>query len=140
MGFNGEVVFDIADIKHIEVDFGTDMLPTKVVNKGDVVALGRKAPKFRWMYEIKYSGEKEYLDSLEKLLNQLYENREYVNYLTEIYEEVSINIYIRSDFAEIGYSLPNHLLKKCQSLNVPSILQYFHLASDKYRMIKGVNV
>ena len=45
MNFNGEIVFDIADDEHIEVDFGVKILPTKVVNKGDMVALGRKAPK-----------------------------------------------------------------------------------------------
>ena len=116
MEFNGEVVFEIADINHIEVDFGTDLLPTQIVNKGDVVTLGRKAPKFRWMYEIKYNDEKEYLNSLEKMLNQLCENREYVNHLTKIYEEVNINVYIRSDFAEIGYSIPNLILKKMSLL------------------------
>lgn len=117
MEFNGEIIFDIADENCIEVDFGTDILPTRVINKGDVVALGRKAPKFRWMYEIKYSGENEYLDCLEKMLIQLCEKKEYVNHLTKIYEEVSINIFIRSDFAEIGYSLPHHVLSKMSELN-----------------------
>lgn len=117
MEFNGEIVFDIADVKHIEVDFGTDILPTKTISKGDVVALGRKAPKYRWMYEIKYDGEKEYLENLEKIISQLCERREYVNQLVKIYEEVSINIYIRSDFAEIGFFLPNNILKKMSLLN-----------------------
>lgn len=112
MEFNGEIVFDIADIKNIEVDFGTDILPTRVINKDDVVVLGKKAPKFRWMYEIKYNGEKEYFDCLEKMLDQLCERREYVNYLAKVYEEVSISINIRSDFAQIGYSLPRHILEK----------------------------
>lgn len=48
--FNGEIVFGIADIKHLEVDLGAEMRPTKIVNKDGVVALGRKAPKNRWMY------------------------------------------------------------------------------------------
>lgn len=65
MEFNGEIVFDIADAKQIKVDFGPDIIPTKTINKGDVVALGRKAPKYRWMYEIKFEGEKEYLESLD---------------------------------------------------------------------------
>lgn len=116
MKFNGEIVFDIADMKHIEVDFGTDILPTRVINKDDIVALGRKAPKFRWMYEIKFSGEKEYLVSLEKMINLLCKKREYVNYLTRIYDEVSINVYIRSDFAEIGYSIPSHIIKELSLL------------------------
>lgn len=34
------------------VDSGSEMLPTKSVNKDDVVALGRKAPKNRWIYHM----------------------------------------------------------------------------------------
>ena len=117
MEFNGEIVFDIADVKQIEVDFGTDILPTKTINKGDMVALGRKAPKYRWMYQIKYDGEKEYFENLEKMINQFCDKKEYVNQLTKIYEEVNVNIYIRSDFAEIGFSLPSSLLKKMPLLD-----------------------
>lgn len=80
--FNGEIVFTIADINCIVVDFGAEMMPTKIVNKGDVVALGRKAPRNRWLYE-----------------------------------EVSITIYMRSDFAEIGYSIPSYILKKLSLLD-----------------------
>ncbi|MDE7446200.1 MAG: DUF4279 domain-containing protein [Lachnospiraceae bacterium] len=117
MDFNGEIVFDIADVKRIEVDFGTDILPTKVINKGEEVALGRKAPKYRWMYEVKYDSEREYLENLEKIISQLCERSEYINQLTKIYEEVSISIYIRSDFAEIGFSLPSIILKKMSLLD-----------------------
>lgn len=115
--FNGEIMFEIADVKHIEINLGTEIKPTKIVNKGDIVALGRKAPKHRWIYEIKYEDENEYFESLDKMLNQLCEKREYINQLTKTYEEVSINIYIRSDFAEIGYSVPNRILKKLSLLD-----------------------
>lgn len=115
--FNGEIVFEIADVKHIEVDLGTEIKPIKIVNKGDVVALGRKAPKHRWIYEIKYNAENEYLEILDKMLNQLCEKKEYINQLTKTYEEVSINIYIRSDFAQIGFSVPNYILKKLSVLD-----------------------
>ena len=115
--FNGEIVFDIADIRHIEVDFGTEIMPAKIVNKDDVVALGRKAPKNRWIYKIAYSGEKEYLESLDKMITRLCDKGEYVNELVETYEEVSINVYMRSEFAEIGYSIPNYILKKLSLLD-----------------------
>lgn len=125
--FNGEIVFDIADLKHLEVDFGAEMVPTKIVNKNDVVALGRKAPKNRWMYKISYGNEKEYLESLDKMADQLSSKAEYVNELTRIYEEVSIIIYMRSEFAEIGCSIPNHIVKKLSLLDCPlnfSILSF----------------
>ena len=119
MKFNGEIVFSISDINHIAVDFGTDILPTKIINKGDVIALGIKAPKHRWIYKIKYEDEKEYLKILEKILNQLCEKSKYINELTKIYEEVRIDIYIRSEFAQIGYSLPSHIIQKMALLECP---------------------
>ena len=72
---NGEIVFDIADIKYLEVDLGAEMIPTKIVNKDDVVALGRKAPKNRWIYKISYDNEKEYIESLDKMVKRIYDNR-----------------------------------------------------------------
>lgn len=119
MMFHGEIVFDIADEEHMEVDLGAVIIPTKIVKKGDVVALGRKAPKNRWMYKISYSNEKEYLESLEKMANQLSDKAEYVNKLARTYEEVSIIIYMRSEFAEIGCSIPSHILKKLSVLDCP---------------------
>lgn len=115
--FHGEIVFAIADAKHLEVDFGAEMIPTKIVNKGDVVALGRKAPKNMWMYKIPYGNEKEYLESLDKMANQLSSKAEYVNELTRTYEAVSIKIYMRSEFAEIGCSIPSRILKKLSLLD-----------------------
>lgn len=117
--FNGEIVFDIADEKKLEVDLGAEIIPTKIVNKDDVVALGRKAPKNRWMYKISYGNEKEYLESLDKMVKQLSDKVEYVNKLTRIYEEVSIIIYMRSEFAEIGCSIPNYILKRLSLLDCP---------------------
>lgn len=115
--FNGEIVFAIADVEHLKVDFGTEIVPTKIVNKDDLVVLGRKAPKNRWMYKIVYGNEKEYLDSLENMVNQLCSKAEYVNELVRTYEEVSIMIYVRSEFAEIGYGIPSHILKKLSLLD-----------------------
>lgn len=37
--------------------------------------------------------------------------------MTKVYEEVSIDIYVRSDFAEIGYSIPSYILKKLSLLD-----------------------
>ena len=125
MEFNGEIIFGIADANPIEVDFGGDILPTKTVDRGSIIALGRKASKYRWGYIIKYNNEKEYLESLEKMISQLCEKSDYVNQLIKIYEEVFINIYIRSDFAEIGFSLPNNILKKMSLLKCPVNFEIF---------------
>lgn len=117
MEFHGSVTFAIADEKNIDVDFGADIIPTKTVKKGDVIFRGRKAPKNRWKYILEFESEEEYYSNLERMINQLCERSEYVNQLTKIYEEVSIKIFIGSDFAQIGFFLPNHILKKIALLD-----------------------
>ena len=62
-----------------------------------------------------------------KLADQLLRNGKYVNELINTYERVSINIYIRSDYAELGYSLPVGMIKKLALLECPvnySILSF----------------
>lgn len=117
MNFCGEIVFSITDDDCIEVDFGTDIMPTKIIHKGDIIILRKKAPKNRWIYELKYNNEKEFIESLEKILNQLCNKRKYIKYLGEIYDEVNFSIYVRSEFAQIGFSLPSYILKKISSLD-----------------------
>lgn len=112
MDFTGEIVFAVSDIKRIDIDFGLDFLPTKIIKKGDEIVLGRKSSQYRWLHTVRFNNEKEYLENFNKLINQLYEKLDYVNQVINKYEKVCIDIYIRSDYAEIGYSLPNYLLKK----------------------------
>ena len=134
MNFYGEIVFEIADDKQVEVDFGGKILPTKVVAKGDVVTLGRKAPKNRWLYKVKYDQEGKYLETLDMFVTRLCNQNEYINRLTKIYEEVSVNIYIRSDFAEIGFSIPSSILKKMSLLDCTvnfEILSYGMAVNDE---------
>lgn len=133
MRFNGEIIFGIADDNPIEVDFGGDIFPTKTIVKDSIIALGKKAPKYRWGYIIKYNNEEEYLKSLEKMIDQLYEKSDYINKLAKIYDEVYINIYIRSDFAEIGFTLPGSVLKKISLLEctVNFEILSFGMALDK---------
>lgn len=117
MEFHGSITFDIADEKNIDVDFGEDIIPTRTVKKGDIVFRERRAPKNRWMYKLEFDNEEEYYSNLERMINQLCERSEYVNQLTKMYEEVSINIFIGSDFAQIGFLLPNHIVKKIALLD-----------------------
>ncbi len=112
MSFDGEIVLGISDSSHIDVDFGEDILPTKIINKGDAIVLGRKAFKHKWMHKEAFNGEMEYLVKLDNLLIRLCERIEYINQLVKRYEDVNITIYIRSEFAQIGYSLPSYIIRK----------------------------
>ena len=117
MCFDGEIVLGISDSSYMDVDFGKDILPTKIINKGDVIVLGRKASKYKWMHEEVFSGEKEYLEKLNDLLAKLCERAKYINQLVKRYEDVNITIYIRSEFAQIGYFLSNYIIRKMAYLN-----------------------
>ena len=114
---NGEIVFCISDNETLEINMGTEILPTKVINKGDVIALGRRAPMNKWMFKIAYDGETEFITSLEKMVNQLYNVKEYVNELIQRYAEVNLMINMRSEFAEMGCSIPSDIIKKISELN-----------------------
>lgn len=114
MPFHGSITFDIADEKDIDVDFGVDIIPTKTVKKSDVVFRGRSAPKNRWMYKLEFDNE-----------------------------EVSIKIFIGSNFAQIGFYLPNHILKKIALLDCEVSIEIisFGMVEDEDRRladIKGI--
>ena len=133
MEIHGSITFVIADEKNIDVDFGADIIPTKTVKKGDVIVRGRKAPANRWKYILEFDNEEEFYSNLEKMVNQLCERSEYVNQLTKMYEEVSIKIFIGSDFAQIGFYLPNHILKKLALLDCEVSIEIisFGMVEDK---------
>lgn len=116
MSFHGEISFKVVDKQSLEVNFCSNIPPTKVVCKGDMIALGRKSFKNIWYYKLEFTGEKEYNKKLDQMINQLYAEREYVHNLIDRYEIVDINVYIISDFAQIGYSLDNNLFEKIASI------------------------
>lgn len=116
MDYNGEIVFSITDLNSININLGSNFSPTKIINKGDMIALGKSACQNQWLYIVKFNGEEEYLKELEKLTNQLNEEENYVKQILAKYDKASIDIYIRSDFAEIGYPFPSHIIKKLASL------------------------
>ncbi len=109
-------MFAIADDGCIKVEFDEQIVPTKIVQKGDKIAIGKKAPKNKWMYKISFNDEDEFIESLEKMITLLYKYKEYIDYLKTIYEEVKVTIYIRSDYAEIGFSLSSDIIKKMSLL------------------------
>ncbi len=78
------------------------------------------------MHKETFNDEKEYLTKLDNLLSGLCEKTEYINQLVREYEEVNITIYIRSDFAQLGYSLPGYIIKKLVLLDCD---MYFDILS-----------
>ncbi len=127
MEFCGEIVFAVSDSKKLEIDFGEELLPTRIIIKGEKVALERYAPANRWTHVVKFESPDEYIKNMDSLINKMMKKKGYIKELISIYEEVSINVYIRSDYAEIGYSLPVNIIKKIAELECPinySILSF----------------
>ena len=123
-------MFAIADDGCIKVEFDEQIVPTKIVQKGDKIAIGKKAPKNKWMYKISFNDEDEFIESLEKMITLLYKYKEYIDYLKTIYEEVKVTIYIRSDYAEIGFSLSSDIInssfsESCSRIELTCALIYF---------------
>lgn len=114
MEMYGEIVFAIADKKNIDVEF--DIQPTRIVKKGEVVALGRKAPKNKWMYIVKFSEEKEMLEKIEALTDLMISKKDSIVQIIDKYESVSMDVYLRTISAQIGFSMPTNILKKLAEL------------------------
>ena len=55
-------MFAIADDGCIKVEFDEQIVPTKIVQKGDKIAIGKKAPKNKWMYKISFNDEDEFIE------------------------------------------------------------------------------
>lgn len=127
MEFSGEIIFAISDCKSLNIDFGFDFMPSKIIKAGDKIALGRSAIKNRWMHCVKFSGHEELIIKLEEMADILLIKINKLNEYKMIYNEVCIEIYIRSELAQIGYSMPTTLLKKIALLECPvncSILSF----------------
>lgn len=92
MNFDGDIIFAISDSDCINIDLGLGFLPTRTIKKGDIIALGRKAPKNRWLYVSKFKGEKEYLEKIDKLTEQMINKIEDISKVIAKYEFVSIDI------------------------------------------------
>ena len=57
-------MFAIADDGCIKVEFDEQIVPTKIVQKGDKIAIGKKAPKNKWMYKISFNDEDEFIEPI----------------------------------------------------------------------------
>ena len=108
---HGEVVFSVADDKkEVMVDFGTEIEPTKIVRKGDIVLGNRVAPNNIWMYQESFDTNEQFLPVFEDLLCKLIGRGKYIKELLQKYNNVSLKVYLRSDFGQLGFVIPPQLI------------------------------
>ncbi|MBP0727354.1 DUF4279 domain-containing protein [Bacillus sp. RG28] len=130
MEISGSFTFRIIDTN---LDFNKikqkiGLIPTKVIKKGQKIGklANIDAPYDIWSYEIKIDNEEDPFIHLIDLLNNLLPYSKYIKEINQLYKEVSINCYLSSDYAQIGFELTSEMVilleKLCLNLN-------FHILS-----------
>lgn len=106
------------DFKDIERNIGIQ--PTKLIKKGQLLTKleSRKAPYDIWLYEIKVLDEGDVLEYLAKLLKDLLPYSKYIQKISKCYDQVTINCYLRSDFAQMGFEITYEIINMLQKLSL----------------------
>lgn len=115
---NGSFVFSVADEKNINViEKELNVLPTKIIHKGEKISIHRIAKKNRWIYSYDFKDNInnnicEFLDLFLK------NNSKILKKIKASYEEVNLTIQIRSDYGQIGLIINQNILKRISKLNI----------------------
>ena len=98
------------DFEKIEQNIG--IAPTKIIKKGQMIGRlkNREAPYDIWSYEIKITNEKDKFEYLTELLNDLCPYAEYIREIKKIYNQVTINCFLRSDFGQMGFEITDEMI------------------------------
>lgn len=118
----GSFTISISDsnLEFSSIEKNIGIQPTKVIKKGQLIGRleNKKAPYDIWVYEIKISNQEDIFVHLANLLNDLIPYSEYIQEISKIYDEVSINCYLRSNYAQIGFELTAEMIKTLQKLGL----------------------
>ena len=91
--------------------------PTKVIKKGQSIAINLKARETVWIYKVKFC-ENTFIEKLYYFLNKLYESVDFFTCKIKQYEHVSIDFFIRSNDGQIGYILPKNAIISISKLDI----------------------
>ena len=115
--FRGSIVFSVADSKQkVDLDFGDDIKPTKIVSKGSYVAAGKTAPYNVWLYRTNFDNDDEFAALLNRVVALLSEKKSYVRELSKIYEYVRLSIDVESEYGQVGFSIPPDIVSQIAEL------------------------
>lgn len=127
MFYTIKYVFAIYDNKldFVELNNKIAIKPTEIVKKGDRISSVINAKSDAWIYSSgKVEWEKMH-EPLNKMLDTLSEYSEFIKYSKEKYEQVGITIFISSESAQIGFSIPNDIMGKINKLNLDLWIEIF---------------
>lgn len=98
------------DFSSLEKNIG--IVPTKIIKKGQLVGVLKniEAPYDIWTYKIKITNEEDIFADLTNLLNDLLPYSGYIREIKKDYNQVTINCYLRSDLAQIGFEIKGAMI------------------------------
>ena len=120
MDFHGEIVFSIKNNKEFQTDF-TKLIglnPTKVINRGHKVTSFLTAEYYLWLYRIDFQDHCSFNKNLLFLCQMLRGKNKAVESALNNYISTTINIYIRSEYAQIGFSIPKEVTNYINELGL----------------------
>jgi len=128
MELTGSFAFTISDenLDFEEIERNICIIPTKIINKGQVIVSNKKAPFDIWSYEIKISNETDAMDHLRYLLDELMPYSSYIKEISRRYNQVSINCFLRSDMGQIGFEITSEIMHKLNNIGTS---MNFHILS-----------
>ncbi len=133
MNISGEISFSIAHDSSItdELNSTIDINPSiKRIKKGQPITLNLKAPKNILSYSVKFPDELSFNYELNRFGTLLIKEVATLEKMVTIYEDVSINFYIRSEYGQMGWSIPKDVLKNLATLGIDinfHILSFGHV-------------
>ena len=108
---SGEFVLTIIDSSNMifEQNFIEKFEPAILVKKGQSIA-NRIAEKNVWSYALEFNSYMDFAERFRLFVNKLSENIHHINELKRSFETIKITIFVRSDYAQLGYQVPSEIL------------------------------
>lgn len=98
------------------IDSLLDIKATKIIHKGDIIAVKRISQNNIWLYSIKFD-ENQYNETIEIFMKRLIKSIDIIKELKKKYI-VTLTLYVRSEFAQVGICLEKSIIKMVSQLDL----------------------
>lgn len=130
MDIRGFIVFDISNqtLDFEEIEKNLHIKPTTMITKEQFINDRKEYGVFadRWLYKMKIEDSEDLCNDLLKLLEIFSPYKEYIKKLSLENENVSIDFYISSLYAQMGFTLNKKVMSKLLFFELPL---NFHILS-----------
>ncbi len=118
--YKGDFVFRIydANLDFDDIENNLPVTPTKIIRKGEKLRGKHAAPVDVWLYKKCISNWDDKFKTLENMLDELILYSEFIIKAKQKYNSVTLTFYIRTDFAQMGFHIPEEIIGKLNRLNL----------------------